>query len=115
MTIPHGKVSELTNQIPDRIETDSIDTQSEMTINDNATSPISNRRTLRSKLSKPLILIAGVALVAGCTSNNSTEQVSGTSGAAGTAGAAATKFCMHCGKAIPRTAKFCPECGGTQE
>jgi RNA polymerase subunit RPABC4/transcription elongation factor Spt4 len=31
------------------------------------------------------------------------------------AGGVATKFCMHCGKGIPRTAKFCPECGGTQE
>ena len=57
-----------------------------MTINDNATTLISNRRTLRSKLSKPLILIAGFALVAGCTSNNSSDSVLGTSGAAGTAG-----------------------------
>jgi membrane protease subunit (stomatin/prohibitin family) len=38
-----------------------------------------------------------------------------TDSAAGAAGGVATKFCMHCGKAIPRTAKFCPECGGTQE
>jgi membrane protease subunit (stomatin/prohibitin family) len=35
--------------------------------------------------------------------------------AAGLTGSAATKFCMHCGKPIPRGAKFCPECGGTQE
>jgi membrane protease subunit (stomatin/prohibitin family) len=27
---------------------------------------------------------------------------------------AATKFCVACGKAIPRSAKFCPECGGAQ-
>lgn len=27
---------------------------------------------------------------------------------------AATKFCIACGKAIPRIAKFCPECGGAQ-
>ena len=26
-----------------------------------------------------------------------------------------TKFCMHCGQAIPRGAKFCAECGGKQE
>jgi membrane protease subunit (stomatin/prohibitin family) len=25
-----------------------------------------------------------------------------------------TKFCINCGKSIPRTAKFCPECGGAQ-
>ena len=28
---------------------------------------------------------------------------------------AATKFCQNCGKSIPRTAKFCPECGGAQQ
>lgn len=28
--------------------------------------------------------------------------------------AAATKFCVNCGKPIPKTAKFCPECGGAQ-
>jgi membrane protease subunit (stomatin/prohibitin family) len=26
----------------------------------------------------------------------------------------ATKFCLHCGKAIPSVSKFCPECGGAQ-
>jgi membrane protease subunit (stomatin/prohibitin family) len=31
------------------------------------------------------------------------------------AAAGATKFCMHCGKPIARQAKFCPECGGSQE
>ena len=30
-------------------------------------------------------------------------------------GDAATRFCMHCGKPVPRSAKFCPECGGKQE
>ena len=28
---------------------------------------------------------------------------------------AATKFCIHCGKPIPRPAKFCSECGGAQQ
>lgn len=32
--------------------------------------------------------------------------------AAGVAGA--TKFCIACGKPIPASAKFCPECGGAQ-
>jgi membrane protease subunit (stomatin/prohibitin family) len=34
-------------------------------------------------------------------------------GAAG-ATAGATKFCVACGKSIPRNSKFCPECGGAQ-
>ncbi|HVZ76561.1 MAG TPA: SPFH domain-containing protein [Gemmatimonadaceae bacterium] len=29
-------------------------------------------------------------------------------------GAAAARFCIACGKQIPATAKFCPECGGAQ-
>jgi membrane protease subunit (stomatin/prohibitin family) len=28
---------------------------------------------------------------------------------------AATKFCINCGKPIPRAAKFCAECGGAQQ
>jgi membrane protease subunit (stomatin/prohibitin family) len=35
--------------------------------------------------------------------------------ASAAAGAAAeTKFCIACGKPIPRSSKFCPECGGAQ-
>jgi membrane protease subunit (stomatin/prohibitin family) len=34
--------------------------------------------------------------------------------AAPTATGVATKFCMDCGKPIPRPAKFCPECGKPQ-
>jgi membrane protease subunit (stomatin/prohibitin family) len=26
-----------------------------------------------------------------------------------------TKFCINCGKSMPRAAKFCPECGGAQQ
>jgi membrane protease subunit (stomatin/prohibitin family) len=33
---------------------------------------------------------------------------------AAAASASATKFCVACGKSIPRSAKFCPECGGAQ-
>ncbi len=29
--------------------------------------------------------------------------------------AGATKFCLNCGKSIPKPAKFCPECGTTQQ
>jgi membrane protease subunit (stomatin/prohibitin family) len=34
--------------------------------------------------------------------------------AAGGAAAAETKFCLNCGKPIPRISKFCPECGQSQ-
>jgi membrane protease subunit (stomatin/prohibitin family) len=32
-----------------------------------------------------------------------------------TASAGGTKFCMNCGKTMPKPAKFCPECGGAQQ
>jgi len=32
----------------------------------------------------------------------------------GPAAAGATKFCLNCGKAIPKAARFCPECGTAQ-
>jgi membrane protease subunit (stomatin/prohibitin family) len=35
--------------------------------------------------------------------------------AAPAAPAAGTKFCINCGKPMPRNAKFCPECGGAQQ
>ncbi len=38
------------------------------------------------------------------------EAAAGVAGASGTE----TKFCMNCGKPIPRPARFCPECGGAQ-
>jgi len=31
------------------------------------------------------------------------------------AAAGATKFCINCGKTMPKPAKFCPECGGAQQ
>ena len=33
----------------------------------------------------------------------------------GAAPAAEPKFCIHCGKPIPAKAKFCPECGSSQQ
>jgi membrane protease subunit (stomatin/prohibitin family) len=35
--------------------------------------------------------------------------------AGGAAPAADSKFCMNCGKPIPRASKFCPECGHAQQ
>ena len=63
-----------------------IETKSEMTINDNATTSISKRRTLRATLTKPMLLIAGAALVASCSStatdSSSSSTSSGSSGVA---------------------------------
>jgi membrane protease subunit (stomatin/prohibitin family) len=36
-------------------------------------------------------------------------------GGGGAAAGSATKFCMSCGKQIPRSAGFCPECGKPQQ
>lgn len=36
-------------------------------------------------------------------------------GGAPAAPSAETKFCMNCGKSIPKNAKFCPECGNSQQ
>ncbi len=38
----------------------------------------------------------------------------GTPGAGPSGPAGETKFCVECGKSIPRKSKFCPECGGAQ-
>ena len=35
--------------------------------------------------------------------------------AGGPAAGGATKFCLNCGKPIPKPARFCPECGGAQQ
>ena len=40
---------------------------------------------------------------------------SGGPGPAAPAAAAETKFCLNCGKPIPRVSKFCPECGHAQQ
>jgi membrane protease subunit (stomatin/prohibitin family) len=34
---------------------------------------------------------------------------------ASSAAAAETKFCLNCGKSIPKVSKFCPECGHSQQ
>ena len=39
---------------------------------------------------------------------------SGSSGSPSTQPQSATKFCVECGKSIPRSPKFCPECGNAQ-
>jgi membrane protease subunit (stomatin/prohibitin family) len=41
------------------------------------------------------------------------EGSPGAAGGAGAAGAEA-KFCLNCGKSIPKVSKFCPNCGQAQ-
>jgi len=43
-----------------------------------------------------------------------TAAESGAAQALGTASSAETKFCLNCGKPIPKVSKFCPECGHAQ-
>jgi membrane protease subunit (stomatin/prohibitin family) len=42
-------------------------------------------------------------------------QTPAPAGAGAPATGAETKFCMECGKPIPKKSKFCPECGGAQQ
>jgi membrane protease subunit (stomatin/prohibitin family) len=66
---------------------------------------------------------AGVGLGAGMLMAQQMMNASKPAAAAGPAapgapeGAAAggTKFCINCGKTMPKPAKFCPECGGAQQ
>jgi membrane protease subunit (stomatin/prohibitin family) len=69
----------------------------------------------------------GVGLGAGLTMAQTMMNAvkpGGTAPAAPTSGApteappspgTATKFCISCGKPMPRNAKFCPECGSAQQ
>jgi len=50
----------------------------------------------------------------GGASSGAGSAASGTPASDAPAAAAATKFCVECGKSIPRTSKFCPECGKPQ-
>jgi membrane protease subunit (stomatin/prohibitin family) len=58
----------------------------------------------------------GKAMADAVSGGTNASSAGAAAGAAGAAGAAATetKFCIACGKPIPRSSKFCPECGGAQ-
>jgi membrane protease subunit (stomatin/prohibitin family) len=65
---------------------------------------------------------AGVGLGAGIAMGqqlmnamNAMKPDQGGATAVVTSNGAATKFCIVCGKSIPKAAKFCPECGGGQQ
>ncbi len=57
--------------------------------------------------------VAGGAAPAPAGPANAPGGASAAAGA-GAGAAAETKFCIACGKPIPRSSKFCPECGGAQ-
>jgi membrane protease subunit (stomatin/prohibitin family) len=57
---------------------------------------------------------AGVGLGAGIAMGQTLMNAMKTGTSAAAPPSADTKFCLECGKSIPRPAKFCPECGKTQ-
>ncbi|MBZ5578801.1 MAG: SPFH domain-containing protein [Acidobacteriia bacterium] len=58
---------------------------------------------------------AGVGLGAGIAMGQTLLNSMKTTTSGATAPSAETKFCMECGKPIPRPAKFCPDCGKPQQ
>ena len=57
----------------------------------------------------------GQAMMDALKKAGSSGGESGTPGAGGVSAGAETKFCMNCGKPIPKVSKFCPECGHAQQ
>lgn len=58
---------------------------------------------------------AGVGLGAGIAMGQTLVNSLKTPAPPAPTASAETKFCIDCGKPIPRSAKFCPECGKTQQ
>ena len=56
----------------------------------------------------------GQAMMDALKKAGSASGESGSASSAAPAAAAETKFCLNCGKPIPRVSKFCPECGHAQ-
>jgi membrane protease subunit (stomatin/prohibitin family) len=56
----------------------------------------------------------GAGLTMAQTMMNAMKPGEAAAPAAPPAPAVETKFCVNCGKAIPKSAKFCPECGNAQ-
>ena len=57
----------------------------------------------------------GQAMMDALKKAGSSAGESSTGGAGGSSAGAETKFCLNCGKPIPRVSKFCPECGHAQQ
>jgi membrane protease subunit (stomatin/prohibitin family) len=57
----------------------------------------------------------GQAMMDAVRKAGSTSSESGGAGSAAADATGETKFCLNCGKPIPRVSKFCPECGHAQQ
>jgi membrane protease subunit (stomatin/prohibitin family) len=56
----------------------------------------------------------GQAMMDALKKSASSAPESGGAAASGGAAGAEAKFCLNCGKPIPKISKFCPECGQAQ-
>jgi len=57
----------------------------------------------------------GQAMMDALKKAGSSGGESGPAAAGGASAGAETKFCLNCGKPIPKVSKFCPECGHAQQ
>lgn len=57
----------------------------------------------------------GIGLGAGLAMGQQMMHLMNSAGSTKLPDVTAAKFCLACGKSIPKAAKFCPECGGPQE
>ena len=57
----------------------------------------------------------GQAMMDALKKSGSSGNEAPSSGQATPAATAETKFCLNCGKPVPKVAKFCPECGHAQQ
>jgi membrane protease subunit (stomatin/prohibitin family) len=58
---------------------------------------------------------AGVAMGQAMMDALKGGRSAGSAAPAAEGAASETKFCLNCGKSIPKVSKFCPECGHAQQ
>jgi membrane protease subunit (stomatin/prohibitin family) len=56
----------------------------------------------------------GQAMMDALKKGNTSTPESAAPAAGGAVASAEAKFCLNCGKSIPRVSKFCPNCGQAQ-